>query len=86
MAILTKGCQKLGLCEDGTYEALLDMLKIYNLPYDCDYSAEELVNAAKNDKKSESAGINLIIPEKIGCCKVEKLSYDRLLEIVKAGK
>ncbi|MBQ6934592.1 MAG: 3-dehydroquinate synthase [Clostridia bacterium] len=86
MAILTKGCQKLGICPGGTYEEMRKILELYKLPYDCDYTAEQLVNAAKNDKKSGNSGINLIIPQKIGSCKVEKMPYDKLLEIVKAGK
>ena len=86
MAILTKGCQKLGICLDGTYEELKKILDAYNLPSDCEYTAEQLVDGAKNDKKSGSSGINLIIPKKIGLCNVEKMTYDKLLAIVKAGK
>jgi len=53
-----------------------EILKKYNFALSCEYSAEELYNAALVDKKRAGNTITLILPDKIGSCRLEKVDIN----------
>ena len=85
MCVMTRGCEAMGLCGRGTAAELEKLLKQHRLPVRCAYTAGELMKAAKEDKKSDTDGISLIIPERPGRCRIEKHSFDTLEKIIDAG-
>lgn len=85
MVIATKGAFKLGLTNEDFSSVLLPMLVKNKLPISCSYSADELLEVALSDKKRSQDTISLIVPEKYGLCKIEKISIDNLKEFIELG-
>lgn len=85
MVIATRGAYKMGLVNEDFTEMLVEILKANNLPISCDFTAEELYKISLSDKKRSLDTISLVIPEKYGLCKIEKISVDKLKEFIEAG-
>lgn len=85
MVIATRGAYKMGLVNEDFTELLVEALKANGLPISCDFTAEELYKLSLSDKKRSLDTISLIIPEKYGLCKIEKISVDKLKEFIEAG-
>ena len=52
---------------------------------ECDFPFEELSKATMNDKKSDGNGIDFIVATDIGKCKIQKMSSDELILLIKDG-
>ena len=85
MVIATRGAYKMGLTPENFTEMLIEILKANGLPTACEFTAEELYKISLSDKKRSLDTISLIIPEKYGLCKIEKISVDNLKEFIEAG-
>ncbi len=85
MYIVTKAFEKRGLCKEGTCDILVQMLDKFSLETKCNYTAQTLCKIAQNDKKSESDGINLVVPKALGECDVIKVGMEELLNIFSEG-
>lgn len=85
MVIATRGAYKMGLTPEDFTEMLIKILKANGLPTACDFTAEELYKISLSDKKRSLDTISLIIPEKYGLCKIEKISVDNMKEFIEAG-
>ena len=66
-------------CQDEIVDALLEN----NLPITCPYKNSELYYATENDKKSSSGRISIIVPEKIGKCRIEDIALAEFRELLK---
>ncbi len=84
MAIATKGAYKVGISEDFS-DILLSILEKNQLPATCEFSTEELYRASLSDKKRSLDTISLIVPEKLGLCKIVKVSVDDLQNFIEKG-
>ena len=60
--------QKLGVCKEDISERVKKTLERNGLPVSTDISVHELASVMQRDKKRSSAGINFILPTKIGEC------------------
>jgi len=85
MVIATRGAYKTGLVNEDFTEMLIEILKENDLPTTCDFTAEELYKVSLSDKKRSLDTISLIIPEKYGLCKIEKIGIENLKEFIEAG-
>ncbi len=85
MVIATRGAYKMGLVNEDFTEMLVEILKVNDLPISCEFTAEELYKISLSDKKRSLDTISLIIPEKYGLCKIEKISVDNLKEFIESG-
>lgn len=85
MVIATRGAYKMGLTPENFTEMLIEILNVNGLPTTCEFTAEELYKVSLSDKKRSLDTISLIIPEKYGLCKIEKISVDNLKEFIEAG-
>ena len=59
-------------------DGVVDTLKKYNLPTETSFTADELFEASKADKKISGGKMHLIVPEKIGSCRIESVDIDAL--------
>ena len=73
--------QKLGVCKDNISERVKKVMARNGLPVSTDIPVHELAGVMHRDKKCSSAGINLILPTKIGECILYKTSPDALESI-----
>ena len=85
MAIVSRAGAALGICNTATRDAIVDILEKFRLPVSCDYSAEELYHVALSDKKRSSGTVNLIIPERIGFCRIAPTPVEKLQSFIEAG-
>ena len=73
--------QKLGVCKDDISERVKKVMARNGLPVSTSIPVHELAGVMHRDKKCSSAGINLILPTKIGECILYKTSPDELESI-----
>ncbi len=85
MAIITRAAVAKGFCEAGALPRLLSLLEKYGLPTDTDFSAARLAEAALSDKKFSGGRIHLIVPEKVGRCRILPVPASELADWLKAG-
>ena len=78
MAIIADAAVKKGYCNGDCRDIIIKTLKKYGLPTETNYSAEELFEASKADKKISGGRMYLVVPEKIGSCKIESVELDAL--------
>ena len=74
MYLITKGCVKSGFVDKECFEEVENILKKFSLPSVTSYTADEIFNIVKNDKKRKGDTITVILPEKTGKCILKKMS------------
>ena len=62
-------------------EKLDEILRKYNLKTEIDIPVNKLIDAAKNDKKTVSDGINIVVVEKIGEAEIKKITFEEFYKI-----
>lgn len=77
-AIVARAAAKRGCLSDADCKRIISLLKQYGLPTETEYSSDELYRAALSDKKLLSGAITLIVPERIGSCKLLKIPASEL--------
>ncbi len=85
MVIIMRAAVSLGLCSQSELDDLIGMLKAYNLPVECSYSARSLAQIAMGDKKRAGGEITLVMPYAIGDSRLYRVSVDSLEDIFKRG-
>lgn len=60
-------------------EALLDR---YNMPKAIEYKKEDFIDAIWLDKKRTADGVNLVLPEKLGVCKIVNMTKQEVLKLL----
>ena len=85
MAIATKGAFEIGVSDEDFSDILLSILKKNKLPTTCDFSAEELYKASLSDKKRSFDTMSIIVPDKLGVCKIVKLPVEDLQNFIEKG-
>lgn len=78
MAMITRAAVKKGVCGEETLQAVLDILRRYGLPTETGFSLDALASAMLSDKKRSGDAMNLVLPEAIGRCRIEKVPVDSL--------
>ncbi|MBQ9148818.1 MAG: 3-dehydroquinate synthase [Oscillospiraceae bacterium] len=85
MAIVTRaGCAR-GICDEATRDAVLEVLDTFGLPSTTTCAAEELYASALSDKKRSGGTVNLIIPERIGYCRIAPTPVSEIQSFIEAG-
>ncbi len=85
MAMAGRCAAKLGICEEAVERRITGILEQFSLPASTDYTAEEISRAALSDKKRSGGSVSLILPEKIGYCRIHPTPIGELTTYVKAG-
>ena len=85
MAIVSRAGAAYGICDSDAKDAILSILARFSLPLSCDYSAERLYRAALSDKKRSGGTVNLIIPERIGFCRIHPAPVEEIQSFIEAG-
>lgn len=85
MAIVSRAGEKAGICGAYTKDAVLEILEKFALPCSCVFSAESLYSSALSDKKRSGSMVNLIIPERIGFCRILPVPVEEIQSFIEAG-
>jgi len=76
MVIVSKAAALAGICDDSVFDRVLALVQDYGLPTKTNYESDALLQAMLSDKKRAGAKISLIIPEKIGKVRIEKMGLE----------
>ena len=95
MAILTRALVREGCLPDEMRADLETLLSKTGLPSavpaalrarsDLDFSPESLLKLCQHDKKAGAADVALVLPVSPGCARIERTSWAKLLERIRAG-
>lgn len=85
MMISAKAAHALGWSRYDCSLAIGNVLDKYGFTKDCDFTAEQLTQAALHDKKRKGDNISLVIPLKIGECALMDVPLSVLHDFFKAG-
>ena len=89
MVIVSKAAALAGICDGTVFDCVLKLVQTYGLPTATDFAPDALLQAMLSDKKRAGAKISLIIPERIGRVRIEKMGLedmDRFLRPVLEGQ
>ena len=73
MAIIARAAAKRGICTADTCAQIIALLRQYGLPTETDFTCDALTDAARSDKKIADGKLHLIVPERIGHCRIETI-------------
>ena len=85
MAIATRAGFARGICDEATRDKVLEVLNTFGLPITCDCTAADLYRHALSDKKRSGGTVNLIIPERIGFCRIAPTPVEEVQDFIEAG-
>ena len=86
MAMVSRLAQKLGICSENCALRIEQVLKAFGLPTNSQFSAKELYQCALSDKKRSGATVNLILPEKIGFCRIAPTDITKMEAYIEMGR
>lgn len=86
LAMIARASAKMGWSVPSLAGEIETALTNNHLPIDCPYTAEELLLAAKRDKKASTTSITIIVPLAIGECVLKTVDYDTLYTLITLGK
>ena len=84
-AVMLRASCALGYCSAAVRDRVVALLCSYGLPTETEYSAEELYEACRSDKKIAGDKMHLVVPTEIGSCDIIPISIDDMLRWLKAG-
>ena len=78
-------CAKQGVCSAAVADAIIRLCKQHGLPTDTVYSANEIANVARMDKKRKADTITWVWIEGFGRCVLKDIAMDDFEPLVKLG-
>lgn len=63
-------------------ERLKKVLNKFNLPYDCSYDTDKLIEIIKHDKKARGDKIDIVVLNEIGEAKIQSVDYKYLEDLL----
>lgn len=85
MAIVARAAAKLGVCGEDCARDIETILQKFALPVTTDFAPEQLLDGMLSDKKRSGEYVNLILPEAVGRCRIQKTEVRELMPFLKAG-
>lgn len=82
MVLAAKLAHQLELCDARTVTRLVATLERNHLPTDTAYTAAQLADAALADKKRTGGTLTLVLPTKIGYCKLHPVEVSQLENLI----
>ena len=80
MAIVSRSA-----CDEKTNGRIISIIERFGLPSHTDCSADDIYTSALSDKKRMGGKVNLIIPERIGYCRIQSTDIADLKSFIEAG-
>lgn len=85
MAIVSRSAENAGICDAETKDRILSILRSFGLPQTTDCTADDIYTCALSDKKRSGGSVSLIIPERIGFCRIAPTPVETLKNFIEAG-
>ena len=84
-AMICRAAVRMGRLDPASRNAVLDLLRQYELPINCEYTAEQLFEILLLDKKIASGKLNLVVPKSIGWCEIVPVGKSELRNWLEAS-
>lgn len=84
-AIIARAAAAKGILSDEDLNSILNILTAYDLPTESPYGVEDLFEIALSDKKMSGSTLSLVVPDRIGHCRIMDVPAAELTEWLKAG-
>ncbi len=85
MAIVARSAAKAGLCSKADAAAVEQLLRRFELPIQCAFSAAQLAAAALSDKKRRGSNLTLVLPYGIGDTRLHPIPVADLEAFLEGG-
>lgn len=85
MCIMARAAEQHGIAATGTAQTIRQALLQFHLPVNTDFTASQLAQAALRDKKRAGNQITLVLPQRIGCCILQRLPLAQLTDFIALG-
>lgn len=82
MAMMAEISARQKWCSGETAERITNLLALYEFDLKITQTKEELYDIMKADKKRKGGYIDIVVPEKIGTCRLQRLTTEELGEIL----
>ncbi len=84
-AMICRAAQSRGLLSEADRDAVIALLRDYGLPTETTYSADELLDTLRLDKKISGGKLHLVVPREIGRCDILPVPEEELRAWLEAG-
>ncbi len=85
MAVMARAAAAKGVLSAEDRDALIALIRRYGLPTEAAWPAEEMLAACLSDKKATGSEIRIVVPERIGSCRIERIPTEELGEWLRMG-
>lgn len=85
MAIVARAGCAMGICSESTKDRIISVIRKFGLPTQTVYTPENLYQSALSDKKRSGGTVNLIVPQRIGCCIIRPTPVAEVKSFIEAG-
>ena len=85
MAVMARAAAENGICSRECAAETEDVLGLFGLPAETDYTADELYEAMLSDKKRKGDRISLVLPEEIGRCVIRDYTLEEMRLLTASG-
>ena len=83
MLIAARTAERRGMCPEGVYAELKELLEREGLPSSTRFTADQVAEAAMNDKKRRGDTVTLVLPEARGRCRLAPTPAAELAELIR---
>lgn len=85
LILMARACEAKGIAVPGTTRRIHDAVENIGLPTKTTFGPDEIVEAARHDKKSSDTHITVVLIEDIGKCSLKTITFDELSELAHAA-
>ena len=85
MVLMARIAGRMGWSEEDCLTPLQELLKKFGFSLDVPYAARSLAEAALLDKKRKGGTIHLVVPVRIGACRLVPVPAESLEELIEMG-
>ena len=85
MMLAARFAESRRLCTAEVPAAIENTLRLYNLPTESPFTADELLDTALRDKKREGCTVDLVLPRNIGDCMLRRFPVEELSAFLAGG-
>ncbi len=85
MVIICRACEALGEADLGTTERVASMCRVFGLPVETRFSADELAEAALADKKRSGDRVTVVGVRRVGDCFLKSVATSELRDLIALG-
>ena len=85
MAIMSRAAAAQGILSAEDRDALIDLIRQYGLPTEASWPAKDMLEACLSDKKATGSAIRIIVPERIGTCRIQRIPTEELARWLALG-